>query len=129
MSTISTTSARSGLYSLDLERLREATNEIKKGAISNISISNGHAAFEVLADDNEVLFTSIPYDKGWRILLNNVEIKPELFADCLINIPLQRGKNIIRMDYEPPLVKVGMILSILSLFGLLLWNQIGRAHV
>lgn len=112
-------------YSLDLERLREATNEIKKGAISNISISNGHAAFEVLADDNEVLFTSIPYDKGWRILLNNVEIKPELFADCLINIPLQRGKNIIRMDYEPPLVKVGMILSILSLFGLLLWNRYG----
>ena len=53
------------------------------------------------------------------------EQETELFADCLINIPLQRGKNIIIMEYEPPLVKVGMILSILSLFGLLLWNRYG----
>lgn len=71
------------------------------------------------SDDN-VLFTTIPYENGWNITVNGKTVKPEKSLDSLITIPLEKGKNRITMNFSPNYFKGGIIVSIFGVVMLII---------
>jgi uncharacterized membrane protein YfhO len=71
--------------------------------------------------ENSILFTSIPFDKGWSLSVdgNKSEIVP-IMADGLIGIPLDVGEHVIEMAYSPRGLVPGIILSFFSLAAVLI---------
>lgn len=106
-------------YVLDLDVLKKITTILKNNKADTISIQNGKANFVVAAKEKEILYISIPFDKAWKILRNGKNIKAEQFADCLYSIRLENGINNISMEYKFNYLKVGLILSLIGLLGIL----------
>ena len=106
-------------FELDLAILREASQEAWKNAATVESMNGGFVRLKVEGYENQLLFTSIPYDKGWNIQVNNQEIKPILVGDCLMAIPVEQGTNRIELRYHLPGIKLGMTLTILGIAGCL----------
>ena len=106
-------------YALDLDVLKKITTILKNNKADTISIKNGKANFVVSAKEKESLYISIPFDKGWKILQNGKKVKAEQFADCLCSIRLENGINNISMVYKFNYLKVGLILSLIGLLGIL----------
>ena len=104
-------------YALDLDILKEITTLLKSNKADKIYIKNGEVNITVEANKDDNLYISIPYDKGWTILLNDKKIQPEFFADCMYSIKLTKGMNKINMRYHIPFFNIGFIIS---LFGFLL---------
>jgi uncharacterized membrane protein YfhO len=71
---------------------------------------------EADAEQGQVLFTSIPYDQGWKIKVNGAVKKPLLFENCLMCLPLEAGTNVIRMEYHVPGAAEGLALTIAGAF-------------
>ena len=84
----------------------------------------------VVPEDKQVLFTSIPYDKGWIFTVDGQEVKPMLvgratvdpktgkntseqqpFADALTVLVLEPGRHTLECVYRPSCVLYGGLVS------------------
>ncbi len=103
-------------YALNLDRFKEVTRQISQKGADNIRLGNGKADVTVdQALEGEMLFTSIPYDKGWKITVNGKYTKPQLFEDCFMAFPLHKGKNVISMRYHVPALRSGVLFSMIGI--------------
>lgn len=112
---------QAGFCSLDISVLSEMSNRANLNSAKNIIMENSFFSCDIDADSGDKLFTSIPYQKGWSISVNNTLVEPELLYDCLMIIPLQNGTNRIEMNYTLPYLKEGIILTIIGITSMVVY--------
>ena len=101
-------------YTLDLNKYEQAhnlLNEHEKLIIEDYKTEYIKAKVNV-TKDNQVLYTSIPFDKGFKIYVNDKETKPIKLFDTLIGLELEKGENKIEFKYEQRGLKIGVVLSL-----------------
>lgn len=122
---LSPTSAQ--FYALDLTELERVTQALRQGAVEDCEIHNGTVRVEARAQkDGELLYLSIPYDKGWTVLRNGQPVEPQLLGDCMYVIPLEDGENTIEMNYQVPGLRAGMVLTVVGVAMLVGYGLINR---
>lgn len=71
---------------------------------------------------NGVLFTSIPYDKGWKVYIDGKKAEPLKIANGgLLAINLEKGNHNIIFKYEIQGFKIGIFISTISLVVLIFY--------
>lgn len=60
------------------------------------------------------MFTSIPYDEGWKVLVDGKEQKPEKILDSFMAIWLTSGNHTVTMEYMPKGLIPGAAISAAS---------------
>ncbi len=64
-------------------------------------------------EEKDLLFTSIPYDKGWTVYIDGTETFPDTcINNAFIALNLRPGTHDICFTYEAPGKKAGMFISI-----------------
>lgn len=61
----------------------------------------------ITADQAGVMYTSIPYDKGWTITVDGNAVTPRKLFDTFLAIDLSEGTHEINMTYEPEGLRTG----------------------
>ena len=61
----------------------------------------------ITAEDPGVMYTSIPYDKGWTITVDGAEVTPRKLFDTFLAVDLSGGTHEISMTYEPEGLRTG----------------------
>ena len=108
------------VYELNTDRMREIEESLKKESFQPEIVKNGYLKGSVsVSDDKRVLFTSVPYEEGWKAFVNNQEIKcvPVLNGTFLGIVLPDKGEFEIELKYQCPGTRIGRILT---LFGCLL---------
>lgn len=77
-------------------------------------VSSTKLSGTITAEQDGVMFTSIPYDEGWSVKVDGEKIQPEKIADAFIGISLQKGEHKIEMSYCPKGFLIGMVLTGIS---------------
>ena len=115
-------------YALDLDRLRELSDKIGKGAdrVTDFSLENGSMSCTVTAHEGEKLFLILPQSAGWHTTLNGSEVQTEKFARCLTVIPLVEGENRIEGAYRAPWLRGGIAVSVAGVLLLAAYEFIRR---
>ncbi len=72
------------------------------------------------------MITTIPYDKGWKILVDGVEQPAVKMLDSFIGVRLTPGSHTIEMSYRPEGLDIGLMISIGSAVLLLFIALGGR---
>lgn len=67
-----------------------------------------------------MLFFSIPAEEGWRFRVNGEERKGLLVHYGFQGLPLPAGSHGVEVFYRPPLLNVGMAITLVSLAGVIL---------
>ena len=66
------------------------------------------------------LFTSIPFDAGWKVLVDGKEQEPEKILDSFVGIWLSAGSHTVTMEYTPKGLIPGALISAASVLLLAL---------
>ncbi|WP_394991670.1 YfhO family protein [Emticicia sp.] len=74
---------------------------------------------DIQLDVSKVLFLAIPHDKGWSAMVDGKVANIEKVDAGLMGILLEKGNHKIELKFEPPYVREGTYISILSV---LLWG-------
>lgn len=115
-------------YYLHKENFKKAVLALRISEMSVEYCYNGRIGGTVTANEGDVLFTTIPYDKGWKAYVDGKEVKLEPFANSLITIPLTAGTHRIKLTYIPAGFIEGICISVipglLALFMLFITKRI-----
>lgn len=82
---------------------------------------------KVVTTKSGLLYTSIPYDKGWQVYVNGEKADVLKVGQSLIAVDLEKGIHEIEFEYEAPGLKTGLIISsatALILLIILLFNRL-----
>lgn len=84
------------------------------------SYSDGYIEGTIEVLDDGIMFTSIPYDDGWRILVDGKETKAiPLLENAFLGIELGKGIHEVKMYYEAPGKMMGETVSCMTLISIL----------
>ena len=74
-----------------------------------------------------MLFTSIPYEKGWKARINGKKVDTIEVLNSLLAVPLTSGMQTIELSFTPKGFIFGLILSILAFITMLIIDAKRRA--
>lgn len=78
-------------------------------------INDDHIRAKIdISDKDKYVFTSIPYDKGWKVYVNGQRISTEKVQLGFIGFQLTPGSYLVEFRYEIPFLKIGALISMIS---------------
>lgn len=84
-----------------------------------LQINNNHFAGEIRLDSKQVLFISIPYDKGWKFIDDGEVLETFNVDGGFTGIILNPGYHYIDAWYQPKGFKAGFALSCIGFTGII----------
>lgn len=115
------------IYYFDLEQFEEDIEILKQNQIELEKMEKNvvEATVNVTKDKN-ILFLSIPYDKGWNVYVDGKKTEYFKMANGFIGIELTEGNHSIKMKYYSPNFALGVIVSMTSIVGLILYERYNK---
>lgn len=103
----------------------EAYNRLDKEKLDIYEYNDTSVKGNVNASKDGILFTSIPYDKGWSVFIDGEksEIIP-IAGNGLIGLNITQGEHDITFQYKAQGFNLGCIISIFSLLIFIFYNII-----
>ncbi|TLG78343.1 YfhO family protein [Vagococcus zengguangii] len=103
---------------LDIPQYQQAMNQLQDQQVTMNVNGRKINATATVTDDNNILFTTIPFDAGWQAKVNGKKVTLKAFKDGFITIPLQKGENTIELSFLPQgfIFGVGLFISCTLLF-------------
>ena len=108
-------------FNVDNYVFAEGYEKLKNGQIEYTKFDETIIEGTFVSEDNEILFTTIPYDSNWKIKLDGKEVSAEdiiIISDALIGIKTDAGEHQIKFEYK--ISSFGVLITISGGFGLLL---------
>lgn len=98
---------------------------LKQSPFNISSFSQNSIEGSINLEKPELLFFSIPFDKGWRAFVDGQETKIHKVNIGFMGIMLPSGRHQIRLSYHVPFLMWGVLLSSLGIMALffLVWKK------
>ena len=106
------------LYYLNESKYEELYNILEKNQITYTHYQDNLLEGKITVDKNEVIFTTIPYDKHWRVTIDNKEVETKLVLNSLMGIVVPEGTHHIKLEYKPNYI-IPIIISTTTFIGLI----------
>ena len=106
-------------YNLNEEAFDKFYKEITDEMLEVTKYSDTLIEGNVDVKKNNLMFTSIAYDEGWKVLVDGKEVKTKKLANAYLGFNIKKGNHHIKMVYYPKYMKQGLIISMISLFILM----------
>ncbi|NKZ19992.1 YfhO family protein [Streptococcus ovuberis] len=112
-----------GVYSFDDERFQTAVASSTVSKWRPVEVSSTRLAGPVTqVEGNDYLYTSIPYNKGWKVKVDGQLVKAEKAFGAMLAFKLKPGVHQLSITYSPPGFKLGLFLTSASVLMILLWQ-------
>lgn len=108
------------VLALDTQAFQTSVEKIQANG-AEIQTSGRKATGTVTADEDKVLLTTIPYDKGWKAYVDGNEVEITAFKDSFISISIPAGTHDISFSYLPQGFIIGLCLFIGCIILFIVW--------
>ncbi len=102
------------VYRIDDAVFERGYKKLAQNTMEITSFEDTNISGTFTAAEDCLLYTSIPYDKGWSVTVDGEEVaKSNIIAigDALIGIRVNKGEHKISFSYEPIGLKAGIMIS------------------
>ena len=106
------------LVNLSYDEFREIAADRKSSASYRFSYDHKGFTAKIYVSDGNLVFFSVPYEKGWTAFVNGKETVIEKVDIGFMAVFAENGFNEIVFVYETPGLKLGAIISGIAAIGL-----------
>ena len=104
-----------GSYKMDEDKLLELSNTLNANKVNITSHNQSSITGNIVNDlDDQIIFTSIPYDNGWHVKINGEEVKTFKNLDAFLAFNLPKGESNIELYFIPQGFVLGLTISLLT---------------
>lgn len=102
------------LAKLNQDFLKRAHSQLEQEVWTLTTFTETRIKGNVTSTRGGLLYTSIPYNKNWRVYVNGEPTPVKIIDDCMMAVRLGRGEYNIEFRYVNSSFIIGMIISSLS---------------
>lgn len=106
-----------GLYYEDAKEFEKFYTAVSSQPVEITKTSNTSLQIKTSTNEDGYLLLTIPYDKGWKIIVDGTEVQPQKALGAFMSIPISTGEHTITMEYKPRGLVAGGAISALSLLA------------
>ncbi len=110
-----------------VENLEAETRELAKEHLKDIKLKGNGFTGNISNEGYKLMFISIPYDKGWKAVIDGMETKIYKANEGFMAVKLEPGEHTVDFRYKRPLQTTGYVVSILGIASLIVYLQKRRA--
>lgn len=112
-------------YYEDHDALKEWHRNVSSDQCEIKKITSSHLKGTVNTEKNKCLVFSIPYEKSWKVFVDNKRMETKEAAGKLLSVDILPGKHEIELIYKADGLGIGITISCMSLLFLLyiLWIE------
>lgn len=103
------------IYRLDEEALRRTLDVLSRQHLEQVEYASDALSGKVTLKEPGRLILSVPYEKGWSVLINGEKTEPALFGGAFMAFDLQPGEYELSMHYVPYGQSAGIAVSLISI--------------
>ena len=120
------------VFTVNHDKFVEGYAKLKSGQIEYTNVTETKIDGTFTADENEVLYTSIPYDKAWEIFIDGEKVTEDniiKISDALLGVKVTPGKHSISFNYSIPGTTVSLIISIIFTILLIVLYYLNKKRI
>lgn len=117
------------VYTINEDKFISAYNILKENEIEITEFRENYISAEINLDENKSIYTSIPYDKGWKVYSNGKQINSYSIDGSLLGFDLEEGYNNIELRYIPPYMYLGIICTIITIVSVIIYFIIRKKYI
>lgn len=102
-------------YSFDSDIFKEVYEELNRSTFKLTDFRDTFVKGTINVAEDGLLYTSIPFDKGWTVNVDGKEVKTHAFKDALLSVSLTKGEHEISFSYTPEGLNQGFFLTGISI--------------
>ena len=101
-------------YSIEDEIFKRFYSKIKDECLNVKSYTDTSIIGTINASSNKTAFTSIAYDEGWNVYIDDKKVDTYILMDSYLGFDVPAGEHEISLEYVPSGLKIGVIISCIS---------------
>lgn len=108
-------------YTVDEDVLAAAYDALSQNTMAVTAFSDTHIKGNITVPEGSLIYTSIPYDEGWKVTLNGKQVSPEnliALGNGLLCIKAEPGAYEIEFRFTPKGLILGIGISAVTLLAL-----------
>jgi hypothetical protein len=110
------------IYTFNYDNYEKIIKQIQNKQMNIEYFEKNKIIGEINLDVSSQVMISVPYEKGWKIKVNEKQIDYNKAYDTFISLDLNKGYNRIEMVFIPPGLITGTIVSSSSIFLVIFIN-------
>ncbi|MGX5376738.1 YfhO family protein [Ligilactobacillus sp. LYQ135] len=117
-----------GLYYLDMSKYDKLMKQLKQNELKLTHFSDTKISGTITTKKNQVLMTTIPAQKGWRVKVDGKSVKSKTVLGEFLAVPLSAGKHTVTFTYQPPFFILGTLISVASIVILIVLIKMDKKN-
>ncbi|MGX7148301.1 YfhO family protein [Enterococcus ureasiticus] len=114
---------------MNVDVFEKSVQSIQKQGVS-FETKGRIAQADVALEKEQVVLTTIPYDKGWSAYIDGKKVEIPTFKDAFLALPVPEGKHKIKFVFLPEGFKIGLSLFISCTITFVFYNWwIGKRRI
>lgn len=109
-------------YTLDDKVFKKGYDYLSDGQIITETFEDSYISGKVVTKYDGILYTSIPYDKGWSVTIDGEAVPEEKIVkigQAMLGVEIERGSHIVEFEYKAPGLSLGLAVSVATALVLL----------
>ena len=103
------------LYEFDKDVYDEEISLMENNIMTIDTFKHSYIKGKINASKDDLLFTSIPYNKGWKVYVNGKEKDVTELYDAFVGVKLEEGENTLEFKFVPRGLRIGVVISLIDL--------------
>ncbi len=96
-------------YKINNKKFKEFYNKLGDAKI--VEFNNDNIKLSTKVDKETLIYTSIPYEEGWKVFVDGKEANKEKVMNALLAIKVDKGEHVIDIKYEEPNYNIGVYIT------------------
>ena len=105
------------VYSADSKVLESGYKKLAESSLNIEQFSDTKIEGTITVTENSCLYSSIPYDKGWKVYIDGEEAESFEIGGAMLGTMIKPGEHTVEYRYVPRGMTVGIIISGATLAG------------
>ena len=119
-------------YQIDYAKMAKVFDQLSYASMYIEDYGNDYVKGTIdLPEGQELIFTTIPYDEGWKVYVDGEKVETVKALDSLLAVPSTAGYHEIEFVYRPDCAVYGGLISVIGILAfvlLVIWSRVRRVR-
>jgi len=109
-----------------MNQIQKYVSDRKANSLENVQIGTNSITGSITSDKNQILCISVPYSNGFSAYIDGAKTQVLRINGMFTGVVLTPGEHTVELKYETPFLRLGIIVSIISILifiGLIIFRK------